>query len=350
MLRNEATQAAFGAALLAWFDRCGRKNLPWQHPATPYRVWVSEVMLQQTQVRTVIPYFTRFTARYPDVASLADTSQEQVLHLWSGLGYYARGRNLHRAAQLMRDRHGGVVPDSLEALVALPGIGRSTAGAILSLGFNQRAAVLDANIRRVLARCLQTADTGSRELWNIAARLSPRERPADHTQALMDLGATVCTPRTPRCQDCPVRTFCQSFQHAAIASQPRRKRTGPRPERHTTALVVVAKPGILLERRPPRGVWGGLWSLPEIDNPQTAGNWLRDNIGCQDPPQPRPLPEICHDFSHFRLLMRPLAFVVRDPPVQIAERPFLWYKEGMDAGLPAPVKKLVERLPPGDFP
>jgi len=254
--------------LLAWFDTHGRHDLPWQHPRTPYRVWISEIMLQQTQVSTVVPYFERFLQRFPDVHSLAAAAQDDVLALWSGLGYYARARNLHRAAQHIVERHDGKFPTTLEAWLALPGIGRSTAGAILAQAFEQRQPILDGNVRRVLAR-YHAIDgwPGDRavqdQLWKRAEAATPHRRIADYTQAIMDLGATVCT-RTPRCNQCPLSTGCGAHRLGRTADFPGRRPRKTLPVRLTAMLVLRDENGrILLVRRPPTGIWGGLWSLPE---------------------------------------------------------------------------------------
>ena len=259
----------FARALLAWFDRHGRHDLPWQRDPTPYRVWVSEIMLQQTRVAAVIPYFERFTARFPDVDALAGAGLDEVLGLWSGLGYYARGRNLHAAARAVCANHGGRFPDTLEELVALPGIGRSTAGAILALAFGRRQPILDGNAKRVLARYHAVAGwpgesrVGAR-LWSLAERLTPCRRVGDYTQAIMDLGATLCTRTRPTCLLCPLADGCRA--HAlgdpVRFPAPRPKRAYPTREK---LLVVMRDAGgrVLVERRPPSGIWGGLWSFPE---------------------------------------------------------------------------------------
>ena len=274
----------FATALLAWFDRHGRKDLPWQRERTPYRVWLSEVMLQQTQVRTAIPYFERFAAALPTLPDLAAAPEDQVLALWSGLGYYSRARNLLRAARICIERHDGALPHDIDALSALPGIGRSTAAAILAQAFGERHAILDGNVRRVLARFhglhgWHGSGPVQRALWNLADRHTPATRTADYTQAIMDLGATVCTRARPRCGDCPLGNACIARRDGLVEVLPTPKPARAIPERETTMLIVHDPAGrVLLERRPPSGVWGSLWSLPEcagendLERPLTEGD------------------------------------------------------------------------------
>jgi A/G-specific adenine glycosylase len=342
----------FATRLLAWFERHGRRDLPWQRDRSPYRVWVSEVMLQQTRVATVIPYFERFTGRFPGVRALADAPLDPVLALWSGLGYYARARNLHRAAGIVRDRHAGVVPDQIEALAALPGVGRSTAGAILALALGQRYAILDGNVRRVLARYHSvdgwpgTASVG-RALWAHAERHTPTERVADYTQAIMDLGATLCTRTHPRCADCPIAEDCQAHQAGEAHRYP-----SPRPARalptRTILWVVARRPSgdVLLERRPVAGVWGGLWSLPECPVGAEVAGWCQARLGVL-PERLETWPETRHTFSHFHLVATPVVATVRDPSPGVLEADAaLWYKPGEPpgGGLAAPVARLLDRL------
>ncbi|HET8551115.1 MAG TPA: A/G-specific adenine glycosylase, partial [Gammaproteobacteria bacterium] len=266
---SAAVEHDFAPRLLAWFASHGRHALPWQREPTPYRVWVSEIMLQQTQVATVIPYFKRFMARFPDLATLAAAPLDDVLALWSGLGYYARARNLHRAAQSAVAEYGGELPASLDELMAFPGIGRSTAGAILSLSRGQRHPILDGNVKRVLARFHAIAGwPGDKRvadrLWEFAESHTPVADCAAYTQAIMDFGATVCTRRNPACDICPMSANCEAYalgrQHDFPAPRARRGY----PERNVRVLVIEAEGAVLLEKRPPTGIWGGLWSLPEL--------------------------------------------------------------------------------------
>ncbi len=273
------------AKLLPWFDAHGRHDLPWQADPTPYRVWVSEVMLQQTQVETVKPYFERFMERFPDVAALAAAPQDEVMRLWSGLGYYARARNLHRAAADIVTRHDGELPESLEALVALPGIGRSTAGAILALARGQRHAILDGNVKRVLARVFMVEDAaessaGLKKLWALSEAVTPAARVAAYTQAIMDLGATVCTRANPACDCCPLSDGCGAFAVRRTAEIPAVRRRAPRRLKRMHMLLVLSAGRVLLERRPPQGIWGGLWAPAEFVDEEALASFrcraLRD--------------------------------------------------------------------------
>ena len=256
----------FGPQLLAWFAGHGRHDLPWQRQRTPYGVWVSEIMLQQTQVAVVIPYYERFMRHFPNACALADAPLDAVLHDWSGLGYYARARNLHRAAQVVRDTHGGEVPRTLSALVALPGIGRSTAGAILALALDERHPILDGNVKRVLARWFGIGGYPgearvARELWEISDAVTPARQAADFTQAIMDLGATLCTRAKPACEHCPVSAGCVARREGRVAELPTPRPVKARPRRHVFWLVLRRGESVLLEKRPPAGIWGGLWSF-----------------------------------------------------------------------------------------
>ena len=340
----------FAARLLAWFDEHGRKDLPWQSPVDPYRTWVSEIMLQQTQVQTVIPYFERFMQRFPDVAALADAAQDEVLQHWSGLGYYARGRNLHKAAQLVRDEHGGKLPDTLEALTALPGIGRSTAGAILSLSMGQRHPILDGNVKRVLAR--HEAVEGwpgktsvANTLWDIAERNTPRERVADYTQAIMDLGATLCTRSKPACERCPVVTDCAARIKGSATLFPGRKPKKSKPLRSTTMVFALHDRRLFLERRPEAGIWGGLWSLPEV-NGKGVADWCLDRLGAE-PAEVEDWEPLRHSFSHYDLDIRPILVRFAAPLSKVADSDDArWHQlnDELPGGVAAPVKKLIEQL------
>jgi A/G-specific adenine glycosylase len=269
-------QSSIAARLLAWFDTAGRKHLPWQQDITPYRVWVSEIMLQQTQVATVIPYYARFMQRFADVRALADAPIDEVLHLWTGLGYYARARNLHRAAQAIVKEHGGEFPCTLELVQSLPGIGRSTAGAILSIACRARHPILDGNVKRVLTRYFGVAGFPGEKriearLWELADSCTPHERVADYTQAIMDLGATVCTRTRPKCETCPISMECVAYRDNLQASLPTRRPKRLRPARKAFVLVATNADGaVLLERRPPSGIWGGLWTFPQFDREEDA--------------------------------------------------------------------------------
>ncbi len=299
----------FATRLLAWFDTFGRKDLPWQVSRTAYRVWVSEVMLQQTQVATVIPYFERFMATYPDIRSLALAPIDEVLSLWTGLGYYARARNLHRCAQQVINDHGGEFPDSLDALNALPGIGRSTAGAIHCLAQGGRAPILDGNVKRVIAR--HDAVRGwpgeaavAHKLWCSAETYTPYDRVADYTQAIMDLGATCCTSRNPACERCPLQSTCQAHKMGTIDEFPGKKPRRATPTRalHYLALTDSAE-RFLLQKRCDTGIWGGLWCFPEFDSHDAAVQWLRQHWPEALSSEPSTT-DHQHAFTHFRLQMK----------------------------------------------
>ncbi len=318
---SEQSAACFAGRLLAWWDLHGRKNLPWQRERTPYRVWVAEIMLQQTQVGTVVPYFERFMARFPDLETLARADLDEVLHLWSGLGYYARARNLHRAAGLVVRDHGGVLPDDVERIQRLPGVGRSTAAAIVAQGYGRRAAILDANVKRVLARRRRVAGAVASAatldaLWRLAESHTPAARVADYTQAIMDLGATVCRRTRPRCAACPVRADCEA--HAAgdperfPAKPPRRKR---RLERSRFFVVVDPDGACLLEQRPPDGIWGGLWSPPERAAGESVSAFLgQAGIGADLVDEIRQAGVFRHGFTHYDLDVAPVYVRLRSRP------------------------------------
>ncbi|MBU0499364.1 MAG: A/G-specific adenine glycosylase [Gammaproteobacteria bacterium] len=338
----------FGRLVLDWFDRQGRKDLPWQTDPTPYRVWVSEIMLQQTQVATVVPFFERFTKRFPDVKSLAEAQQDAVLHLWSGLGYYARARNLHRAARQVLERHGGAFPLDFKAVMALPGIGRSTAGAILSLGAGQPLPILDGNVKRVLARCLAIEGWPGKaaiqeRLWSLAERFTPRARTAAYNQAMMDLGALICTRSSPLCPDCPVSGLCLAQGRGEQNLYPGRRTTAPLPVKAIRMLLVRNGQGeILLEQRPPSGIWGGLWSLPECPMDEEPPLLLAHCYGLKGGIA-RKHPSFRHSFSHFHLDIHPWETRVSGGPSGVMERSCLWYnpQNPEQLGLAAPVARLI---------
>jgi len=343
---------AFTEQLLKWYRRCGRHALPWQHPPDPYRVWVSEIMLQQTQVRTVIPYFRRFMARFPDVQALADADLDTVLHQWTGLGYYARARNLHRAARRIRDEHGGRIPDGLEQLRDLPGIGRSTAGAILALSRNRPHPILDGNVKRVLSRYHAVAGwPGQRRveerLWELAARYTPKRRAAAYTQAIMDLGATVCTRARPACGECPVAAGCAARRRGQQSQFPGKKPARTLPVRQTCFTILENDAGrVLLQRRPPAGIWGGLWSFPECPADADVAAWIKRSFGSKVYGLRRETP-LRHTFSHFHLDITPVRAVLRAPADAIRdEGDVVWVDPGRDLnlGVAAPVKKILESL------
>ena len=344
------TPADFAPALLLWYEHDGRKDLPWQRERTPYRVWVSEIMLQQTQVGTVIDYFERFMARFPDVRRLAAAPLDEVLHVWSGLGYYARARNLHRAAQAIVTRHDGEFPSSLEQAMARPGIGRSTAGAILAISRGERHPILDGNVKRVLARWFRVAGypgdpVVGRQLWQLADACTPHARVGDYTQAIMDLGATVCTRSSPACLLCPVHSGCAARaaneQHLYPAPRPRRARP------HREAWLVLACRGgtVLLEKRPPSGIWGGLWGFPEFPTRAHALQWCSEHLGATT--TARAGDALRHAFSHFDYEMKPLYITCTTGAVsglRDGDR-FRWFDPSAPAevGVPTPISTLLRR-------
>jgi A/G-specific adenine glycosylase len=326
---EDAETDTVAPALLAWFADHGRRNLPWQQDRTPYRVWISEVMLQQTQVATVIDYFDRFVQRFPDVQSLASASLDEVLHAWTGLGYYSRARNLHRAAQLVVEKHGGRVPESIDALRVLPGIGRSTAGAILALACGQRHPILDGNARRVLSRHFGISGSASnpetlRCLWRIAGACTPIDDVTDYTQAIMDLGAGICTRTRPRCDVCPLRRSCMARLTDRQHELPSPNIKRPRPRREAFTLVVSCDGALLLERRPEQGVWAGLWSFPMFGTRHEAFSWLRARLGLS-PERPEKMPPNEHTFTHFDLTLHPLGVSIRPSRPTVLSEELRWY-------------------------
>ena len=339
----------FAPRLLAWFDRHGRHDLPWQHPRTPYRVWLSEVMLQQTQVATVIPYFERFLRAFPDLPTLADAPSDAVMAQWAGLGYYSRARNLHAAARLCVQRHGGDLPRDLEALMALPGIGRSTAGAILTQAWGDRVPIRDGNVKRVLARYhgiegWPGSPAVEKVMWALAASHLPQARLADYTQAQMDFGATLCTRANPACVLCPLQHGCAALASGRTASLPTARPGKTLPERSAVVLWAEDAQGrILLARRPPTGVWATLWSLPQADDEDQAQAWsARHLAGAWDA---ETLPEVPHAFSHYRLRLQPRRLREVAPRAAVGDNPDLrWVaRDELHAfALPAPIRKLID--------
>ncbi|MEJ2619674.1 MAG: A/G-specific adenine glycosylase [Candidatus Thiodiazotropha sp.] len=349
-----AARNGFADQLLVWFAQHGRKHLPWQNPRDPYRVWVSEIMLQQTQVTTVIDYFNRFMASFPDLQALAEATPDQVMHHWSGLGYYARARNLHRCAQHVMAEYQGKLPEEITALQALPGIGRSTAGAIRSLAFGRYAAILDGNVKRVLARHFAVEgwpgeSAVSKQLWQLSEDLTPPEQSADYNQAMMDLGAMVCVRSNPECEACPLQGSCLARARGEIERFPGKKVKKPKPIRSTQLLVVLDEGGnVLLQKRPPTGVWGGLWSLPECPVGQPSEQWCADHLGLQVERLSQLRPRR-HTFSHFHLEISPVLLQIKKPLKAVMdESSLVWYNlsEPDDLGLAAPVSTILQQIDP----
>ncbi len=344
----------FSQQVLAWFAKHGRKDLPWQQAPTPYRVWVSEIMLQQTQVATVIPYYQRFMARFPDIASLAAAPIDEVLHHWTGLGYYARARNLHKAAQTIQADHNGIFPTDFETVVNLSGIGRSTAGAILALSQQQPHPILDGNVKRVLCRYhavsgWPNAPKISEQLWTLAAEHTPREQVAEYTQAMMDLGATVCRRSRPLCLHCPLQSGCQALQQQAVSNYPTPRPKKALPEKNTTFAMLRQGNAVLLQQRPSSGIWGGLWCFPELADESELGDWCQQQFQIT-PNRWQTWDTLTHTFTHFRLHIQPLLVELSAEQSNLnLPEGYVWYQlqQPQNLGLAAPVVKLLQKLGQG---
>ena len=341
------SEGVFAARIIAWQRGHGRHDLPWQNTRDPYRVWVSEIMLQQTQVGAVIPYYLRFITRFPDLRALAAATEDEVLAHWSGLGYYARGRNLHRAARLIVERHAGAFPRELEAVRALPGVGRSTASAICVFAFSQRRAILDGNVRRVLARHdgirgypgdKQVQD----RLWQRAESLLPDDGIESYTQGLMDLGAGVCTRRSPHCRACPAAETCVARRNGLTGQLPSPRPAKTLPQRDTAMLILMSRGEVLLEKRPVPGIWGGLWSFPEVSEDRVEDAAWRYGARLNRITRLAP---VDHGFTHFKLRIRPvLAQVVRHTGAEEPGGLWLTVEDALGAAIPAPVKRILGEL------
>ncbi len=338
--------APFIRKILAWYDKHGRHDLPWQKTLTPYRVWVSEIMLQQTQVGTVIPYFHRFMKAFPTVESLAEAPLDDVLHQWTGLGYYARARNLHKAANIICKEYKKIFPNTVEALSKLPGIGHSTAGAIISISHDIPATVLDGNVKRVLSRFHAVPGWPMdpkvhATLWKIAESVLPQKRCRDYTQAMMDLGATLCTRSAPQCHACPLQQNCQAFLTQTVSRYPGKKPVKKLPIRALFLLVLENSQGaIFLEKRPDTGIWGGLWSLPEFTDLATlqVACYARFNMKLKEV---KPLTPFRHTFSHYHLDITPIYAKPVRMQKKLLKKDAIWYNRDHIIGLAAPVKKIL---------
>ena len=347
----------FAAEVLGWFDHHGRKDLPWQQPRDPYRVWISEIMLQQTQVATVIPYFERFMGRFPDLQALAEAPLDQVLHHWSGLGYYARARNLHRCAHILWYEHQGTFPRTVAELERLPGIGRSTAGAIRSLGYGEQAPILDGNVKRVLARCFAVEGWPGQSavlqrLWSLSECLTPEVRCRAFNQAMMDLGATLCR-RRPDCGRCPLSAACRAHRQGNPEAYPSPKPRKAIPLKAARMIILSDRQGrVLLQRRPPNGIWGGLWSLPECPAESSVREWCRERMGLEIGRQ-QTLPVRRHTFSHFRLDIEPVRVRVKNPRQRVMDgEEWVWYNLSRpdNLGLAAPIFRILQELSASGLP
>jgi A/G-specific adenine glycosylase len=348
--RSPAKPRNFGARVVAWQREHGRHALPWQNTRDAYAIWVSEIMLQQTQVATVVPYYEKFMASFPTVRALADATLDDVLGHWSGLGYYSRARNLHGAAVVIRDVHGGRFPETMEEVEALPGIGRSTAAAIVVFAHGTRHAILDGNVKRLLARhCGVHGFPGetrvARELWSHAERLLPLLEVEAYTQGLMDLGATICARRNPRCGACPVSAGCVARREGLTGVLPSPRPRKPLPHRHTVMLVLARGGEVLLEKRPAPGIWGGLWSFPEAgasdDHALLCAQRYGAAVGAVEH-----LPHVEHGFTHFKLTISPQRLEVSAVEPRAAEGEWQWLslERVKSAAIPAPVRFIVEQL------
>jgi len=346
----------FAPRLLAWFDRSGRHDLPWQHPRSPYRVWLSEIMLQQTQVAVVIPYFLRFLQHFPTLPDLAAAGTDAVMAQWAGLGYYARARNLHAAAKRCVELHDGELPRDFDALHALPGIGRSTAGAILSQAWNDRFPILDGNVKRVLTRYHGIAGypglpAVEKPLWAIAqahVAAVADGRMADYTQAQMDFGATLCTRANPACVLCPLQDDCVARRDGLVEALPTPKPGKTLPEREALALLLENAAGeLLLQRRPPSGIWASLWTLPQAESESALRAWFERETRGRGFDDAEPMPPIVHTFSHYRLHLQPLRLrkvALRDAVRDNDDLRWVARADLSALGLPAPIRKLLDGL------
>jgi A/G-specific adenine glycosylase len=356
----ESSKPEFAAKLIDWHGLHGRKNLPWQNARDPYPIWISEIMLQQTQVSTVIPYYARFLQRYPNVRRLAAAPLDDVLAQWSGLGYYSRGRNLHKAARLIVEEHRGIFPDKVEAIQRLPGVGRSTAAAIAVFAYGKRQAILDGNVRRILARCFGLdgyagLKRNERRLWQKAADLLPQPPEAGinnhievYTQALMDLGATVCTRTRPKCAVCPLQEDCLAFRESRVGELPSRRPGKKLPKKETSLLILIREGKILLEKRLPTGIWASLWCFPEMPDTENAYSYCKRRFSMEVKPLP-PLGDFHHAFTHFKLRIQPLplqfiAFSSEAAPESDAEVKWFTRDDALNAAIPAPVRKLLAQI------
>ena len=342
----------FASAILNWFDRYGRHDLPWQKETTPYRVWISEIMLQQTRVSTVIPYFQYFMKSFPIVKALALAKIDDVLAHWSGLGYYARAHNLHRTAQIIHTTYRDHFPKTVAALSVLPGIGRSTAGAILSLGMNKHAIILDGNAKRVLARFCTinvpiNQKTGINLLWHFAEKYTPKNHFRDYNQAIMDIGAIICTRTKPKCVLCPLKTGCSAYQQSRQTEFPTKKAKANRPKKAVYMLLLKNPEGnIFLQRRPPVGVWGGLWSFPECQIKENIEAWCQIKLGIKATVQEQ-WGSLFHQFTHFQLEIKPVLLRVKTKQTQTMDcGTRIWYKanSALPGGVSAPVARLLNQL------
>jgi len=341
----------FASRLIAWQKQYGRHDLPWQNTTDPYAIWVSEIMLQQTQVVAVVGYYAKFMRRFPDIATLANATQDEVLQHWSGLGYYSRARNLHNAAQTIVDNHGGIFPQNFNAIQTLSGIGRSTAAAIASFAFNQVQTILDGNVKRVLTRHFLVEGWPStpkveKVLWGLAEKLLPEQNIIAYTQGLMDLGATLCTRSKPKCGICPLMNTCEARLQQRVHHLPTPKPRKVIPEKNITMLILKHGDEVLLEKRPPTGIWGGLWSFPEVEGIDNIEALAHDKFGVIAQAD-KPLPAFSHTFTHFKLHIQPKPLRVLKFNANTHEAGHVWLniEDAISAAIPTPVRKILQSLP-----
>lgn len=342
--------SAFAKKIIAWQTREGRHDLPWQDTKDPYRIWLSEIMLQQTQVATVIPYYQRFLKRFPDVVTLANAPADDLMQLWAGLGYYARARNLHAAAKQIATIHQGVFPGEFDAIYALPGIGRSTAAAISAFAFGERRAILDGNVKRVFTRHFGIEGDAKRKpvedrLWEVAEKELPKTAIENYTQGVMDLGASICTRTKPSCLLCPVRKSCVALFEGRIDEFPGKSSKRAMPHRQTRMLIILSKGEVLLEKRPPTGIWGGLWCLPELPLDKDVFDVLHKRYGLRGRTL-RQLDRMEHSFTHYSLSIFPVAITLTGAAARAMEPGLMWVdtREAVHAAIPAPVKRILLKL------
>ncbi|OGV77900.1 MAG: A/G-specific adenine glycosylase [Methylotenera sp. RIFCSPLOWO2_02_FULL_45_14] len=340
----------FSNRLITWQKQFGRHDLPWQNTTDPYAIWVSEIMLQQTQVSAVIAYYSKFMTRFPTISTLANATQDEVLQHWSGLGYYSRARNLHHAAQTIMDEHSSEFPQDFVAIQTLPGIGRSTAAAIASFAFNQVQTILDGNVKRVLTRHFAIAGWPGtpkieKQLWALAESLLPETEMVAYTQGLMDLGATLCTRSKPKCGSCPLNSSCEAYKQNLVSKLPTLKPRKTIPEKQITMLILMHGNEVLLEKRPPTGIWGGLWSFPETEATDDFAAISHNKFGMSVQIS-RPLPILSHIFTHFKLHIQPQPLQVLKQSTQAKESGHVWLsiEDAVGAAIPAPVRKILLSL------
>ncbi len=344
------SQTDFSQKIIAWQQVHGRHHLPWQNTHNPYAIWVSEIMLQQTQVQAVIGYYQRFMQRFPTLIDLANAPQDEVMRYWSGLGYYSRARNLHDAAQKIVDGFAAQFPQTMQDIQSLPGIGRSTAAAISAFAFQQRQAILDGNVKRIFARYFLISGWPGlpkveKQMWHLAEQLLPEDNIQAYTQGLMDLGATLCTRSKPRCTECPIQSSCQAYAQQMVASLPTSKPKKSLPQKNTVMLIVLDGDEVLLEKRPPSGIWGGLWSLPEISPQEIPDQVLQTRFALKAQAS-EPLAEVPHSFTHFKLNIIPQPMHLSQSASTLHAPQLLWLPlhEAVNAAIPTPVRKILLNL------